>query len=231
MPTSPYDQAHYVMRDRAGIIYRAPLGATPGEFSPGKSADGCLQHTLDTALRKRRGYQRRLAPGWSAVVVEMPNGTFEIGGYLREGTQPPAALHPRNDTATASTHIPFQERIARRMPTAFDNHTISDPQERGMRITEQALELAQSVGMTHAQAHRIAADVFTRPAGETTQEVGGVMVCLAALCNATQIDMDDAAYREIARCEGSSETIRRKHAKKRTRGLTTSTADTENPNG
>ena len=56
--------------------------------------------------------------------------------------------------------------------------------------------------------------VYNRPAGEVWQEVGGVMVTLAALCLAHEIDMHLAAEVELHRIWGKIEQIRKKQAAK-----------------
>ncbi len=50
--------------------------------------------------------------------------------------------------------------------------------------------------------------------GEKRQEVGGVMVTLAALCSAQEISMDQADETELHRIWGKQEAIRAKQAAK-----------------
>jgi hypothetical protein len=56
--------------------------------------------------------------------------------------------------------------------------------------------------------------VFSRPVGEKTQEIGGVRVTLAALCNAHGIDGDVAARTELDRVWTVVDKIRAKQATK-----------------
>ena len=60
----------------------------------------------------------------------------------------------------------------------------ADVTERNHRFLEEALELVQSKGCTASEAHQLVDYVFNRPIGEPFQELGGVMVTLAALANA-----------------------------------------------
>jgi hypothetical protein len=53
--------------------------------------------------------------------------------------------------------------------------------------------------MTQEQAHAMVDYVYGRPVGEPVQEVGGVEVTLAALCDASGIDKDEAAETELTR--------------------------------
>jgi hypothetical protein len=52
--------------------------------------------------------------------------------------------------------------------------------------------------------------VFDRPIGEAHQEVGGVMVTLALLCHAANLDMEDLGYTEINRCWSKIDKIKTK---------------------
>ncbi|MCA8120485.1 hypothetical protein LGN07_17320 [Burkholderia cepacia] len=53
--------------------------------------------------------------------------------------------------------------------------------------------------MTREEAHELVDYTWSRPVGEPTQEVGGVMVTLAALCLANGLDMHAAGETELAR--------------------------------
>ncbi|MEC3912363.1 hypothetical protein U5A82_18350 [Sphingobium sp. CR2-8] len=82
----------------------------------------------------------------------------------------------------------------------FGAEISSDMLERADRFTEEALELAQTMpGFTATRAHALVDYVFGRDVGERQQEVGGVMVTLAALCLAADIDMHEAGEIELAR--------------------------------
>lgn len=54
--------------------------------------------------------------------------------------------------------------------------------------------------------------VFGRDAGDVRQEVGGVMVTLAALCEAAGVDHEEAAEAELERNWSRIELIRAKQA-------------------
>lgn len=97
-----------------------------------------------------------------------------------------------------------------------------DPLERIMRFLEEALELAQAEGMNEQEVERVVSYVYGRPAGESFQEVGGVMVTLAAFCFRRGIDLQLAALTEFDRID-SPEMRRRifdRQAFKRSQGLT-----------
>lgn len=92
-----------------------------------------------------------------------------------------------------------QARVAAWMLECFGPEITKDRIERADRFVEEALELAQSIGWTADRGHALVDYVFGRPVGEVGQEVGGVMVTLAALCNVFEIDIDAEAKREVDR--------------------------------
>jgi hypothetical protein len=93
----------------------------------------------------------------------------------------------------------FQNRVGEWMEQCFTPEIIADKLERSDRFIEEALELVQACGYDAARAHALVDYVFGRPVGEPSQEVGGVMVTLAALCNPHGLDMQQAAEVELSR--------------------------------
>lgn len=94
---------------------------------------------------------------------------------------------------------PFQERAGLWLMECFGHDTAHDGIERNHRFLEESLELVQSLGCTASEAHQLVGYVFGRPVGEPRQELGGVMVTLAALCFAHGLDMQDGGEAELAR--------------------------------
>jgi hypothetical protein len=93
----------------------------------------------------------------------------------------------------------FQQRVGGWMRECFTPEIIADKLERNDRFIEEALELVQSLNYSAERAHALVDYVFGREKGEPSQEVGGVMVTLAALCNPNDLNMDMAAETELAR--------------------------------
>lgn len=93
----------------------------------------------------------------------------------------------------------FQQTIAGWMYTCFGPRISEDSPERNFRFFEEATELVQSGGMSRADAHSLVDYVYDRPVGVLPQEVGGVMVTLAALCQAHRVDLELAAVDEMRR--------------------------------
>jgi hypothetical protein len=108
----------------------------------------------------------------------------------------------------------FQDRVRPWMLACFGPVIPFDKTERNHRFLEEALELVQSIGCTQSEAHQLVDYVFGRPVGEPAQEVGGVMVTLAALCIANDLDMAAVGETELARIWTKVEAIRAKQAAK-----------------
>lgn len=110
--------------------------------------------------------------------------------------------------------LTFQRRVFDWCRRAFGEERTVDPGMRGLRLLEEALELAQAVGVGQRQAQEVLAYVYNRKPGEPRQEVGGTMVTLAALCQVFGIDMREAAEDELLRCESLTDVIRERNMAK-----------------
>lgn len=108
----------------------------------------------------------------------------------------------------------FQASVQPWLIACFGEMIAGDREERNHRFLEEALELVQSCGCTASEAHQLVDYVYGRPVGELHQEVGGVMVTLAALCLANDADMHAAGWVELDRIWGKVEAIRAKQAAK-----------------
>lgn len=132
------------------------------------------------------------------------------GTPLAEGDPIPKPYRWAPDQSTGS----FQSRVAPWMQITFGAEVSADVLERGDRHLEEVLELLQA---THYPPERVAAlttYVYSRPIGEPAQEVGGVMVTLAAFCLSIFVDMHRAAEVELARVWTKVDKIRAKQASK-----------------
>ena len=109
---------------------------------------------------------------------------------------------------------PYQARVEEWMLACFGKVIPYDKTERNHRFLEEALELVQALNCTRSEAHQLVDYVFDRDTGEPTQEVGGVVVTLAALCVANGFDMSACGETELARIWTKIEKIRAKQAAK-----------------
>ena len=82
------------------------------------------------------------------------------------------------------------------------------------RFLEEAVELVQACDCTEAEALEVVRYVYSRSVGERKQEVGGVSISLAVLCETWDLQLVDAAESELARIKTKIETIRGKEAAK-----------------
>lgn len=76
-----------------------------------------------------------------------------------------------------------------------------EPHERAMRMLEEALELAQAMGVTEEEAERLRANVFQKPAGEVAQELGGAAITLFACAESVGQSLLDCGKKEMDRVE------------------------------
>jgi hypothetical protein len=116
-------------------------------------------------------------------------------------------------TDSGRLNPPFQARVADWMMNCFGADITNSLQERSFRFFEEAGELCQALGMTEQQARDLVAYTWGREKGEPAQEVGGVMVTLAAACSAAGLDMAAAGETELTRISepATIDKIRRKH--------------------
>lgn len=114
------------------------------------------------------------------------------------------------------TAMTYQNRIADWMLACFGADITNDMMERCYRFFEEAGELMQALGMPASKAHDLVDYVYGRAKGEPVQEVGGVMVTLAALCHAAGLQMMDAGFSELDRINSPAvmDKIRAKHQAK-----------------
>lgn len=108
----------------------------------------------------------------------------------------------------------FQQQVHDWAIECFGPQVANDPLERNHRFLEESLELVQACGCTRSEAHQLVDYVFNRPAGVKAQEVGGVMVTLAALCAAHDVSLWESAWEEHRRIWARMEQIRAKQAAK-----------------
>lgn len=110
----------------------------------------------------------------------------------------------------------FQPDVHEWMLHTFGERCARDVEERNDRFIEESLELVQANGYNRDRAHALVDYVFDRPSGDRAQECGGVMVTLAALCTAAEIDMMHCSERELERIWTKVDEIRAKQAGKPT---------------
>ncbi len=91
--------------------------------------------------------------------------------------------------------------------------------ERALRFLEEALELFQAAGGREKDASHLIDYVFSRPRGDLSQEIGGVLNTLAALATCHGVSLSLAAEDGLKDCWGRSDDIKRKQAMKAEAGV------------
>mgnify|MGYP006958842284 CR=1 FL=1 len=124
---------------------------------------------------------------WIAIHMEgkrtPQSAAAALGTAIHDGT----AVYDRDRVAHVTPSLSAAEDAAvesvrqPREETVWDEHA-SDKAERSHRFLEEALELVQACGCSASEAHQLVDYVFGRAVGHASQEAGGVMVTLAALC-------------------------------------------------
>lgn len=94
---------------------------------------------------------------------------------------------------------PYQARVHAWMLACFGEAIAQDRVERGDRLLEEVFELLQTMDYDFGRIAAVRDYVAARPVGEAAQEVGGVAVCLFALCNAIGVDLGATAEIELER--------------------------------
>jgi hypothetical protein len=108
----------------------------------------------------------------------------------------------------------FQERVGFWASECFGGEVAGDMLERQDRFLEESLELLQAHGYDPSRIARVRDYVFNRPVGEPNQELGGVMLTLAALANAAGHDILQAGEAELVSAWTRVDKIRAKQAAK-----------------
>lgn len=101
--------------------------------------------------------------------------------------------------AAQSAGHTFQGDVATWMDQCFPPSLSSNMTERGDRLLEEVLELLQAHGYDSARVPILVNYVFGRPVGEPAQEVGGVMITLAAYCSVAGLTMQADGLAELDR--------------------------------
>jgi hypothetical protein len=87
--------------------------------------------------------------------------------------------------------------------------------ERAARLAEEAIEIAQCEGVPLEVIIKIAQRVYSRPAGERWQEIGGTGVALLAYAENAGLGLEKCIEREWTRLQSKSlEWWKMKHAEK-----------------
>jgi NTP pyrophosphatase (non-canonical NTP hydrolase) len=185
-------------------------------------ASGCFHTEAEAKAAAQADYESRIRTALSPT-ADTQNPLSSTNGEIGETRQAPAELSELQTAtdgyrapAPAELSVPFQDRVKPWMMACFGAEISADRLERNDRFIEEALELVQASDYPKERAIALVDYVYGRDQGEINQEVGGVMVTLAAHCLAHGLDMHEAAETELARIWTKVEQIRAKQAAKPT---------------
>lgn len=163
---------------------------------------------ITPSLPAIQGQAAELAKLWASIDWQTPSPSRSaLSAHVLWILDFVANLTPASEEPTES----FQARVVPWVLECFGSDCSDDLETRNHRFLEEAIELVQACGGTASAAHQLVDYVFSRPVGVKHQEVGGVQLTLAALCNAQGLNMDAAAEDELARVWTMVEKIRAKH--------------------
>lgn len=112
----------------------------------------------------------------------------------------------------------FQLRVQEWLLACFGSDRLANKREGSFRFIEESLELVQASGLSKDDALKMVEYVYSRPPGETYQEVGGVVITLHALAIVLDHDIDACGEVELQRCWKNIEKIRAKQMAKELKG-------------
>jgi Tfp pilus assembly protein PilV len=95
----------------------------------------------------------------------------------------------------------FQTRVATWLVRVFGVRMLFNKQARALRLVEEAVEYAQAEGVELQLVQDVAQLVYSRPAGDPYQELGGVGVTWLGACAACRASADVALDVELTRIE------------------------------
>jgi len=170
--------------------------------------------TGEDLISGRAGAWVTEAPDFRGLLAELFADADILRGFYNVAIAERNAAWTKLDRLERVYPKPYQDRVQDWCVACFGPTIAADVVERNHRFLEEALELVQSLGCTQDEANQLVEYVFSRPAGEPAQELGGVMVTLAALAVPNGLDVEKAAETELARVWTKVEAIRAKQAAK-----------------
>lgn len=200
------------------------MTATPTNIPPGWALVPIVLPPLAVSEIKdllESEYQCHLTqcrPLWASLLKIVAGLSIESQErlFVAERGRAPAPLPALAAAPAARMAAQFQQQVEAWAGECFPAETVHNLTERGDRVLEEVLELLQSHGYDRARVATLVDYVYSRPVGEPSQEVGGVMVTLALYCAVAGLDMQWCGDTELARINAPNvmEKIRAKQAAK-----------------
>jgi hypothetical protein len=114
----------------------------------------------------------------------------------------------------------IQKTIADWVIRTFGLQCFTTRKERALRVLEEALELAQSCGISLDEADGVLMHVYSRPEGEVRQELAGVAVTALAFAESQNFNLAEIVAEEVTRVLAKDiDELRKKHQQKKEAGI------------
>ncbi len=127
-----------------------------------------------------------------------PDGSFITTTRIVSCTED--TLETKNTTYHLNT-LNFQLNRVRTLYYSLFHVAHTSNLARLVALSEEVIELGQVEGMTEEHWHGIIKQVYSKPVGKRSQELGGVLMCLAAYLVFSGQDGFSAFTKELIRCE------------------------------
>jgi hypothetical protein len=139
-----------------------------------------------------------------------------MAGIVDESTGP---VSTASTMQVDSSYPARQALISQWVRRVIGDEALSNPQERGLRVAEEAIELAQAMRVSAVDLHRLVDYVYARPVGTPGQEIAGTLVTLYAAATCAGVDADYEFAVEVARIHTPEieAKVRRRQIEKRER--------------
>lgn len=191
----PKGVSHHDDRDRAIAIARAAAADAPPGYYTG---DDFVPHAWAVDA-----VERALRAGRRDVYDEQPNVVNINGNITHEQFVDFKNKWKDMVASLTTTHVSNRDRRQHQVggwaTAAFGVVEATDLKQRAVRLAEEAIELAQAVGVDSAMLTKLVGFVYDRPIGEPKQEVAGISICLLAMANALGISADEVERDELDR--------------------------------
>ncbi|HHA2690843.1 TPA: hypothetical protein ACOEPG_002822 [Stenotrophomonas maltophilia] len=210
LATVPFDRAHDLLGDAYnagthGIGYSQQAmelhdAIIPAQPSPATCKEGLQVQQPAAAMADTQAVKLARASAFAHCNQHpyLPQ-THEQANSWQPHEWVVAAIHTAALIASQPVGRRFQADVGDWMEQCFLPSLYSNMTERGDRLLEEVLELLQAHGYDSARVPTLVNYVFGRPVGEPAQEVGGVMVTLAAYCSVAGLSMQADGQAELDR--------------------------------
>lgn len=110
-----------------------------------------------------------------------------------------------------------QAAVAAWIKETLGEESATNGAERTLRLVEEAIELAQALGIGESTLYKLIGYVYARAPGKPEQEIAGCQVTLYGAASALGVDVKEAFDKELVRINTPEvkERVRRRQAEKR----------------